>query len=172
MKPLARFFLIVGVSIGAFGCLGAPAVSEHADSLDVVTDDDGPEREALANELWCPACVAEGLRARTLGHDVRFHTSDRSDSVVVEIDGVLACAGNGIDPGERLQVELEGDAEAEDGEDEGNPDPEPALDGSLLPSPAPNPEVEMKGEDEGNPDPEPALDQPLPGPGLTDPRHL
>ncbi len=176
MKALSILLSIAG--LGAAGCMGAPdaeiPVGAHGDSLDAVAPDVVPEsdtaRAALAADLWCPACVAEGLRAR-FAHDVRFHTSGRSEDVFVEIDGALACAGRATGRDLDLLVELES-KEAGGGEDEGNPDPEPALDDELLPSPAPPPSVNGRGgEDEGNPDPEPALGDnlPTPTPGLDDP---
>lgn len=179
MRALARFFLVLGPVLAAAGCLGgppsgpAPSAGAHAASLDRVRGDDDadPGRAALATELWCETCVEDGLRARSLAHDVRFHTSQSSADVFVEIDGALACAGRASDPGVVFEVQLEGDAQAQGGQDEGNPDPEPALDDELPPSPAPPPQVRQKGEDEGNPDPEPALDDALPGsrPDLGDP---
>jgi len=175
MKALSILSSIAAV---VAGCMGAPdagiPVGAHADSLDAVAPEVVPDsdtaRAALAADLWCPACVAEGLGAR-FAHDVRFHASDRSEDVFVEIDGALACAGRATARELDLMVELES-KQAGGGEDEGNPDPEPALDDELPPSPAPPPNVRNSGgEDEGNPDPEPALgdDLPTPTPGLDDP---
>lgn len=173
MKALPILFLVLGG--GAAGCLGAPdargPAGQGAYGLDAVAPEvePDPDRAALAGELWCAACVAEGLRAR-FDHDVRFHTTRASRTVFVEIDGVLACAGRAKAAELELLVELEGDAEG-GGEDEGNPDPEPALHGDPVPSPVPPPSIGRKQEDEGNPDPEPALgdDLPAPTPGLGDP---
>jgi hypothetical protein len=190
MRALSILFLVVGG--GAAGCVGAPdeagpvgehtpagGLMQHTDGLDAVRPEVEPDqdRAALAAELWCPACVTEGLRAR-LEHDVRFHVSGTSGVVLVEIDGALACAGpasgTGLEMGE-LYAEVEsGGGGGGGGEDEGNPDPEPALDDLLPPSPAPPPSVAREHEDEGNPDPEPALGDhlPTPTPGPVEPGGL
>jgi hypothetical protein len=165
MRALPILFLIAGV--GAAGCaVDARDVGAHVDDLE--TSDIAPEaatdpdvdRVALATDLWCAACVADGLRAR-VSHDVRFQRSGGDDVVFVEIDGTLACAGRATIPELELLTELEGQGGG--GEDEGNPDPEPALDDELPPSPETPPDVDG-GEDEGNPDPEPASADDLPAP--------
>ena len=176
MKALS--ILLSLAALGAAGCVTAPdaeiPVGSHGDGLDAVPPEVVPESDAeralLAAELYCPACVAEGLRQRFV-HDVRFQVSGPGGDVFVEIDGALACAGRATTRDLELLVVLES-KQSDGGEDEGNPDPEPALDDELPPSPAPPPSVNGGGgEDEGNPDPEPALgdDLPTPTPGLDDP---
>ncbi|MBI2894088.1 MAG: hypothetical protein HYY06_11100 [Deltaproteobacteria bacterium] len=164
------------------GCLGGPdPIHSHEEDLALgLPSADAPgaaeEVDALAHDLWLEgdACADAGMQAKASGHEVRWTLAGESGQLLfVEIDGILACAGDAgeLDAGERAFLDLNRGTSP----GQGGPEPEPADPAASGPEPEPaNPDhggcssqnaapgtggqERQSGEGEGGPEPEPAFD--------------
>lgn len=171
--------LLVAISAAAIGCVGGPeeAVASHQEDLALgLPGQELPvseqEAKSIAGEVWLEGddCADAGQAAKSTGHEVRWTV--KGGLLFVEIDGVLACAGDAdeMDAGQR-ELYRYGRGTSPD---EGGPEPEPAGPDTSGPEPEPaNPdhggcsgqnaapssggEEAQSGEGQGGPEPEPAF---------------